>query len=192
MYLFAFNVVSALGWVVVLAATVSGVVLSDFPARFTAENAFSTKLAVLLLRYVPPTWDVSWSVLAPVQSLAAFEVLHVLLGLRFPATPTTPLVSSVCNPPLGSRGSATPPFMSSTLLAPAVRLCSPSAPVSEWHNGRYLNWSLEDYLKAAMVLIWIPGLYVMYTHMIRTRRKAFGAPKPQKLSAKPKDRIKAN
>ncbi|KAH0827841.1 protein-tyrosine phosphatase-like protein [Lanmaoa asiatica] len=81
--------------------------------------------------------------------------------------------------------------------------------ISEWQNGLYANWALEDWLKAAMVLIWIPGtfprvlplctaliaspgLYVMYTHMIRTRRKVLGPQKAQRLGANPKDRAKAN
>jgi very-long-chain (3R)-3-hydroxyacyl-CoA dehydratase len=63
--------------------------------------------------------------------------------------------------------------------------------IPEWQNGQYVNWILEDWIKAGMVLIWIPGLYVMYTHMIGMRRKVLGAGKGKKLAAKLRDRKKA-
>ncbi|KAF9263442.1 PTPLA-domain-containing protein [Marasmius fiardii PR-910] len=39
------------------------------------------------------------------------------------------------------------------------------------------KWSFYDYFRGAMFLVWWPGLYVMYTHMIKQRRKVFNAPK---------------
>ncbi|KAI0630243.1 PTPLA-domain-containing protein [Trametes polyzona] len=46
---------------------------------------------------------------------------------------------------------------------------------------------LHTYARQALFLIWWPGLYVMYTHMIKQRRKVFGGPgKGKTLGAKPK------
>ena len=87
MYLFAFNIASAIGWAVVLALTLAGIANSS-PARVVCANAFSTQLAALL-RFVPPTYLYSWSVLAPVQCLAILEVVHVLLRLVRSPLPTT-------------------------------------------------------------------------------------------------------
>ncbi|KAK1232632.1 hypothetical protein PQX77_004194 [Marasmius sp. AFHP31] len=39
------------------------------------------------------------------------------------------------------------------------------------------KWSLYDYFRGVLFLIWWPGLYVMYTHMIKQRRKALGGGK---------------
>ena len=200
MYLVAFNVLSALGWTAVLARTLVGIAASPGPAPACA-NALSTQLAALL-RAVPPTHALSWSVLAPVQSLAALEVVHVLLRLVRSPLPTTLMqVSSrlILVWAIVARFSTThaSPIYTTMVLAWSLtevprytyyalgllRLQPPAwltwlrystfyvlyplgagseallalSTISEWQNGRYANWSLEDWLKAAMVLIWIPG-----------------------------------
>ncbi|KAG6372292.1 PTPLA-domain-containing protein [Boletus reticuloceps] len=214
MYLLAFNVVSAVGWVVVLAVTIAAI----------ATNPATSS-------YVPATHHQSWSVVAPVQSLAALEVVHVLLRLvrsplpttfmqvasrlilvwaivaRFSSTHASPIYTtmvlawSLTEVPrysyyaLGLLG-VHPPHWLTWLRYSAFYILYPVgagseallalSTISEWRNGLYATWSLEDWLKAAMVLIWIPGLYVMYTHMIRIRSKVLGPQKAQKLGAKPK------
>lgn len=35
-------------------------------------------------------------------------------------------------------------------------------------------WDLRAYVYAGLFAVWWPGLYVMYTHMIKQRRKAIG------------------
>lgn len=40
-------------------------------------------------------------------------------------------------------------------------------------------WTPKDYLVLVLFGLWWPGLYIMYTHMIRQRRRALGS------SAKP-------
>ncbi|KAN0091120.1 Protein tyrosine phosphatase-like protein, PTPLA domain containing protein [Tylopilus felleus] len=225
MYLIAFNLVSALGWAVVLVASL---VPAHSFVSYRAVNALSTHIASYI-SFIPPTHAQSWSVLAPVQSLAALEVLHVLLGLvrsplpttfvqvssrlilvwaivaRYPSTHTSPIYTtmvlawSLTEVPrytyyaLSLLG-ITPPFWLTWLRYSTFYILYPLgagseallalSTISEWQNGRYANWLLEDWLKATMVLIWIPGLYVMYTHMMRTRAKVLGP--------KPKDRLKAN
>lgn len=90
-YLIAFNAVSAVGWAAVLFLTLS--TLADrstpLPSDSFQTNDFSRKLVSLVYPYVPPSHSASWSVLAPVQSLAALEVLHSLFGLVHSAFPTT-------------------------------------------------------------------------------------------------------
>ncbi|KAF8748941.1 Very-long-chain (3R)-3-hydroxyacyl-CoA dehydratase [Rhizoctonia solani] len=39
------------------------------------------------------------------------------------------------------------------------------------------KWTPYDYLRGFFVLIWTPGLYVMYTYMIKQRRKVLGGGK---------------
>lgn len=202
MYLIAFNVVSALGWAVVLVATLAGLA-ENTAIDYTASNAFSTRLASFLLPHVPPTYLHSWSVLAPVQSLAALEVLHVLLGLvrsplpttfiqvssrmiliwalvaRFSSTHASPIYTtmvlawSLTEVPrysyyaLGLLALQPPPWLTwlrySTFyvlypLGAGSEALLALSTISEWQHGLYANWALEDWLKAAMVLVWIPGM----------------------------------
>jgi len=51
-------------------------------------------------------------------------------------------------------------------------LPSSSPFASSWISGR--SWSLRDYAIGALFVIWWPGLYIMYTHMIRQRSKVLG------------------
>lgn len=41
-----------------------------------------------------------------------------------------------------------------------------------WTNAR--AWDLRSYIFAGLFVIWWPGLYVMYTYMIKQRKKAIG------------------
>lgn len=36
------------------------------------------------------------------------------------------------------------------------------------------GWDLRSYIFLALFTIWWPGLYVMYTHMMKQRKKAIG------------------
>ncbi|KAF5370638.1 hypothetical protein D9758_001859 [Tetrapyrgos nigripes] len=49
-----------------------------------------------------------------------------------------------------------------------------SSPVPSWSSWITGMWKPTDYARAVLFLIWWPGLYVMYTHMIKQRRKIFG------------------
>ncbi|OSX66099.1 hypothetical protein POSPLADRAFT_1132827 [Postia placenta MAD-698-R-SB12] len=73
----------------------------------------------------------------------------------------------------------------------------PSIPLlsSEWYGWALpLSWpfatprwtqALHDDLRCVLFLIWWPGLYIMYTHMMKQRRKVLGG---RTLGAKPKTR----
>ncbi|KAG9086392.1 hypothetical protein FRC07_013103 [Ceratobasidium sp. 392] len=41
------------------------------------------------------------------------------------------------------------------------------------------NWTAYDLLRGFFFTIWWPGLYVMYTYMIKQRRKVLGGGKPR-------------
>ncbi|KAH7888714.1 PTPLA-domain-containing protein [Phlebopus sp. FC_14] len=254
LYLLAFNVVSAAGWAYVLFLTLDALatkntahplftrLASYFPSKLPwttnlyATNQLSTYLSSLLSLYVPSTYSAAWPALAPVQSLAVLEVLHVLLGLvrsplpttfiqvssrlilvwavvaRFPLTHPNPffttmvLAWSLTEVPrytyyaLGLAGTQAPTWLTwlryTTFyvlypLGAGSEAILALSTIPEWQHGRYLSWRPEDWIKAALVLIWIPGLWVMYTHMIRMRRKVLGVGKGQKLGARPNDRTKA-
>ncbi|KLO12259.1 PTPLA-domain-containing protein [Schizopora paradoxa] len=60
---------------------------------------------------------------------------------------------------------------------------SPIPSLGGWLGGSAV-WTPYDLLRGVLFVIWWPGLYIMYTHMIGQRRKALG--KGQKLGAKPK------
>lgn len=108
-YLIAFNVVSALGWAYVLVLTLNAVanpptikaqassffsrVLSYLPvsvgSKVRATNQLSASLSATVARFVPPSYSASFSAVAPVQSLALLEVIHVIVGLVRSPLPTT-------------------------------------------------------------------------------------------------------
>ncbi|KAG1809395.1 tyrosine phosphatase-like protein [Suillus subaureus] len=117
-YLIAFNALSTAGWtyVIYLALAVfkgqrasssaydffrplvsyvpTSIVASLTPQPETT-NHFSTALAYFLHPFFPATYKSTFSALAPVQSLAALEILHVLLGfVRLPLLTTVVQVSS--------------------------------------------------------------------------------------------------
>ncbi|KDQ55863.1 hypothetical protein JAAARDRAFT_159307 [Jaapia argillacea MUCL 33604] len=61
-----------------------------------------------------------------------------------------------------------------------------SSPVATttWEKWFGEKWGVEDYVRGVLFLIWWPGLYVMYTYMIKQRRKVLGG--GQRLGMKPK------
>ncbi|KIK67123.1 hypothetical protein GYMLUDRAFT_37160 [Collybiopsis luxurians FD-317 M1] len=60
-----------------------------------------------------------------------------------------------------------------------------TSPIPSWSSWVMGMWKPADYIRALLFFIWWPGLYVMYTHMIKQRRKVFGSNKS--LSAKKTD-----
>ncbi|KAF5326475.1 hypothetical protein D9611_000213 [Ephemerocybe angulata] len=53
-----------------------------------------------------------------------------------------------------------------------------SSPIESLKAGG--TWTLADYGRGVLFAIWWPGLYVMYTYMIKQRRKVFGPAKGPK------------
>ncbi|KZT21355.1 PTPLA-domain-containing protein [Neolentinus lepideus HHB14362 ss-1] len=47
------------------------------------------------------------------------------------------------------------------------------------------RWGFEDWVRGLMFVIWWPGLYVMYTHMMRQRRKVLGSGSGKTIGAAP-------
>ncbi|EJD52449.1 PTPLA-domain-containing protein [Auricularia subglabra TFB-10046 SS5] len=41
--------------------------------------------------------------------------------------------------------------------------------------NRFQQWAVGDYFRAVLFIIWWPALYVLYTYMIRQRRKVLGS-----------------
>jgi very-long-chain (3R)-3-hydroxyacyl-CoA dehydratase len=55
-----------------------------------------------------------------------------------------------------------------------------------WWDARPLaQWDVYALVRGVLFIAWWPGLYPMYTHMIKQRRKMFGGG-GRKLGAKPK------
>ncbi|EKM54601.1 uncharacterized protein PHACADRAFT_258569 [Phanerochaete carnosa HHB-10118-sp] len=48
------------------------------------------------------------------------------------------------------------------------------------------SWGFMDYCRGAMFCIWWPSLYVLYTHMIKQRRRVLGVGPGRTLGSKPK------
>ncbi|OJA09863.1 hypothetical protein AZE42_06258, partial [Rhizopogon vesiculosus] len=111
-YLIVFNALSAAGWAYVIYLALSVIIgqrasssaynflkplVSYVPTSIAtlfspqpeATNHFSNTLASFLRPYIPATYNSTFSALAPVQSLAALEIIHVLLGLVRSPLPTT-------------------------------------------------------------------------------------------------------
>ncbi|KAF4599549.1 hypothetical protein EYR40_006643 [Pleurotus pulmonarius] len=61
---------------------------------------------------------------------------------------------------------------------------SPIPSLQSWMQGM---WNLTDYVRGVLFCIWWPGLYVMYTYMIKQRRKVLGS-SSKTLGASPKQR----
>ncbi|KAK0485715.1 PTPLA-domain-containing protein [Armillaria novae-zelandiae] len=57
-----------------------------------------------------------------------------------------------------------------------------SSPVPSWLSWAQGMWKPTDYIRGLLFLIWWPGLYVMYTHMIVQRRKVLGPKKGAKAN----------
>lgn len=258
-YLIAFNALSAAGWAYViylalnvfrgqrasssaydffkpLASYVPTSIVVFLTPQPKATNHFSTTLAYFLHPYFPATYESTFSALAPVQSLAALEILHVLLGFvrsplpttvvqvssrlilvwgiveRFPHTHSSPVYTTMILAwaltevpryayyALSLAGCGVPAWLTwirySTFyvlypIGAGSEALVMLSTIPEWSGGKWAVWSAEHWVKAGSVAIWMPGLWVMYSHMMRMRRKVLGVGKGQKLGAKPKDRVKA-
>lgn len=258
-YLITFNALSAAGWAYViylalaifrdqrasssaydffkpLTSYVPTSIVTFLTRQPKTTNHFSTTLAYFLHPYFPATYEFTFSALAPVQSLAAFEILHVLLGFvrsplpttvvqvssrlilvwgiveRFPHTHSSPVYTTMILAwaltevpryayyALSLAGCGVPAWLTwirySTFyvlypIGAGSEALVMLSTISEWSGGKWVVWSTEDWVKAGLVAIWVPGLWVMYSHMMRMRRKVLGVGKGQKLGAKPKDRVKA-
>ncbi|OJA15406.1 COP9 signalosome subunit CSN2 [Rhizopogon vesiculosus] len=207
-----------------------------FSPQPKATNHFSNTLAYFLRPYILATYNSTFFALAPVQSLAALEIIHVLLGLvrsplpttviqvssrlilvwgiieRFPYTHSSPLYTTMILAwaltevprytyyTLSLVGCGMPTWFSwirySTFyvlypIGAGSEALVMLSTIPEWSVGRWMAWGLEDWVKAGLVAIWAPGLWVMYAHMMRMRRRVLGIGKGRKLGAKPKDRVKA-
>lgn len=224
-YLIAFNALSAAGWAHVIYLALSVVmdqrasssaysffeplvhyvptsIVSLFNAQPKATNHFSNTLACYLRPYVPATYDSTFSALAPVQSLAALEVIHVLLGLvrsplpttlmqvssrlilvwgiieRFPHTHSSPLYTTMVLAwaltevpryayyALSLAGCGVPTWLTWIRYSTFYVLYPVGAgsealvmlsTIPEWNGGRWATWGLEDWVKAGLVAIWVPG-----------------------------------
>ncbi|KAI0283807.1 tyrosine phosphatase-like protein, partial [Russula brevipes] len=158
---------------------------------------------------------------ARVQSAAALEVLHVLLGLvRSPLSTTAVQVASrlfsVWGIAAGFPSAQRSPFYASMVLSWAltevIRYSFYAASLVGWSPRRLvwarystffvlyptgagsealvnlatlpLSWDTYALLRGVLFIAWWPGLYPMYTHMIKQRRRVFGG---QKLGAKAQD-----
>ncbi|KAG1723612.1 PTPLA-domain-containing protein [Suillus paluster] len=258
-YLIAFNALSAAGWAYViylalgvfigqsasssaydffkpLASYVPTSVVALFTPQSNTSNHFSTTLAYFLRPYFPVTYNSTFFALGPVQSLAALEILHVLLGFvrsplpttviqvssrlilvwgiveRFPHTHSSPIYTTMVLAwaltevpryayyALSLTGCGVPALLTwirySTFyvlypIGAGSEALVMLSTIPEWNGGKWSAWGTEDWVKAGMVAIWVPGLWMMYSHMMRMRRKVLGVGKGQKLGAKPKDRLKA-
>ncbi|KAI0769733.1 tyrosine phosphatase-like protein [Trametes elegans] len=254
-YLVFYNVLSALGWSYVLVSTLVHVfglggppsaAESGWLARLGARKLFANSAVSRLEARLPP-----WAVpvlrragtayahvgkqTAFVQSFAALEVLHVLLGwVRSPLVTTLIQVASrlylVWGITYWFSETHTNPLYASMVLSwsltevvrysfyafnllgrePAVLLwlrytlfyvLYPTGASSEalliyatipspglgLHSFRpSVLAALHTYIRQALFVIWWPGLYVMYTHMLKQRRKVFGSGKGKPLPSKPK------
>ncbi|KAG1771750.1 PTPLA-domain-containing protein [Suillus occidentalis] len=258
-YLIAFNALSATGWAYVIYLALAVFrgqrasssaynffkpLVSYVPTSITefltpqpkTTNHFSTTLAYFLHPYIPATYESTFSTLGPVQSLAALEILHVLLGFvrsplpttiiqvssrlilvwgiveRFPHTHSSPVYTTMILAwaltevpryayyALSLAGCGVPAWLTwmrySTFyvlypIGAGSEALVMLSTIPEWSGGKLEAWSAEDWVKAGLVAIWVPGLWVMYSHMMRMRRKVLGVGKGQKLGSKPKDRLKA-
>ena len=62
------------------------------------------------------------------------------------------------------------------LIYSTLPFSSPN-PFPSWRSWVWGIWTLGDYARGAMFVIWWPALYVLYTHMMKQRRKVLGGGK---------------
>ncbi|KAJ1300366.1 hypothetical protein OPQ81_005185 [Rhizoctonia solani] len=233
-YLIAYNIISCLGWLVVLAATVF-----HLSGRFPIlPPSTLTRLFNAARTPKPPHWLPAGlhpvfkracttfavgrvgPIVRVVQTGALLEVLHVVLGfVRSPVVTTAMQVASriylVWGVTESFSATRSNPFYATMVLAWSITevirysfyACSlagseprfllwlryttfyvlyplgagsenaltfSTLPKSSPLSGK---WTPYDLLRGVFVIIWVPGLYVMYTYMIKQRRKALGGGK---------------
>lgn len=59
-----------------------------------------------------------------------------------------------------------------------------SSPIPSFQSWTKGLWKPTDYVRGALFLIWWPGLYVMYTYMIKQRRKVLSPSAGKRLDGK--------
>ena len=62
------------------------------------------------------------------------------------------------------------------LIYSTLPFSSPN-PFPSWRSWVWGIWTLGDYARGAMFVIWWPALYVLYTHMMKQRRNVLGGGK---------------
>ncbi|EIN11632.1 PTPLA-domain-containing protein [Punctularia strigosozonata HHB-11173 SS5] len=208
------------------------------PRTVVIKEHLRTRLPVALWPYIDRAASAFWRVgkqTAFVQSFAALEVVHVLLGwVRSPLVTTAIQVASrlwlvwgICDQYESAR---TSPLYATMVFAwsvtevirysfyafnltgkepyPLVWLryttfyilyplgagseafvmfstLPSSSPLPSEQTAFSQKWDWTDYGRGALFLVWWPGLYVMYTYMIKQRRKVIGGG-GQKLRPKSK------
>ncbi|EJF65490.1 PTPLA-domain-containing protein [Dichomitus squalens LYAD-421 SS1] len=232
-YLVLYNVLSTVGWAYILFITANVVFNLDgkhstvprAPGAATLQRKIENALPEVLvpvIRRASRAFAEVGAQTAFVQSFAALEVLHVLLGwVRSPLVTTLIQVGSRLYLVWGiadlfPKETHTNPlyasmvlswsltevvrysFYASSLLgaepAPLVWLrytlfyvLYPTGASSEAflmyatlpHPAFGAGWdSLRVYVRGFLFAVWWPGLYVMYTHMIKQRRKVLGGGGP--------------
>ncbi|KAG8722617.1 hypothetical protein FRC08_017450 [Ceratobasidium sp. 394] len=233
-YLVAYNVISALGWSLVLVATIAHLAsLTSQPPFYKLARFFNASRTPKPPRWLPasihPLFQRACTIYAigrvgpivrVVQTGALLEVVHVLMGLvRSPLATTAMQVASriylVWGVTESFSATRSNPFFSSMVLAWSITevvrysfyacnlagkepslllylryttfyilyplgasseaaLIFSTLPNSSPLNGK---WTAYDLLRGALFTIWWPGLYVMYTYMIKQRRKVLGGGK---------------
>jgi len=241
-YLVAYNLISVAGWSLVLYRSLTHLFgdATVKPSTFIwVPSLLPVSLTPLYTRACT-TYDAVGTTTAYVQSGAALEVLHVLLGLvrspfpttlvqvssrlfsvwiiaaRFPSAQRSPFYASMvlswaltevvryafyAATLVRTDGNAPAPltwarYSTFFVLYPTgagseALVNFATLPVSlarggAWFDARPLTqWDMYALARGVLFIAWWPGLYPMYTHMIKQRRKMFGGD-GRKLGAKPK------
>jgi len=239
-YLVAFNLISFFGWSMILTTLVRHLSFGNFrqtlPIEYSEKfiaflrNAAQRNIHVIsfnnpklpaflstLLDRASTLHATSGALVAVVQSLAALEIVHAIVGIVKTPVPTTVvqvfsrlfLVWGISERYINAAAS---PWYASMIFAWSVTECvrypfyanalmGSESNFLQW--ARYTlfyvlyplgagseamlmfktlpnvypwdkpsAWNAEKYLVAVFFVLWWPGLYVMYTHMIRQRRRA--------------------
>ncbi|KAF8599469.1 PTPLA-domain-containing protein [Ceratobasidium sp. AG-I] len=228
-YLITYNIVSCLGWSLVLYTTLTHLISSPPPSKLARIFSSTPKPPQWLPLALHPLFQRAKTAYGPgevgsvvriVQSGALLEVLHVLFGMvRSPLVTTAMQVASrlylVWGVTESFTSTRTNPFYASMVLAWSITevirysyyafnlagtepkilvylryttfyilyplgaaseaaLIYQTLPRSSPLSGK---WSPYDFLRGVFFIIWWPGLYVMYTYMIKQRRKVLGGGK---------------
>ncbi|KAG8742672.1 hypothetical protein FRC10_001028 [Ceratobasidium sp. 414] len=233
-YLVAYNIISALGWSLVLLATITHLAsLTSQPLLYKLVRFFSAPRTPKPPGWLPasihPLFQRACTaygvgrvgpIVRVVQTGALLEVVHVLTGLvrsplattamqvasriylvwgvteSFSATRSNPFYASMvlawsitevirysfyaCN--LAGKESSILLYLRYTtfyILYPLGASSEAALIFSTLPNSSPLNgkWTTYDLLRGVFFTIWWPGLYVMYTYMIKQRRKVLGGGK---------------
>ncbi|KAG8742678.1 hypothetical protein FRC10_001034 [Ceratobasidium sp. 414] len=233
-YLVAYNIISTLGWSLVLLATIAHLAsLTSQPLLYKLARLFSVSRTPKPPGWLPasihPLFQRACTahgigrvgpIVRVVQTGALLEVAHVLMGLvRSPLVTTAMQVASriylVWGVTEWFSAARSNPFYASMVLAWSITevirysfyacnlagkepsillylryttfytlyplgasseaaLIFSTLPNSSPFSGK---WTTYDLLRGVFFIIWWPGLYVMYTYMVKQRRKVLGGGK---------------